>query len=466
MKKIINMVLILCILLMNIPVYANSGPSYWEGKQSSEILTIDDNSPIYVESEDLIFDFTDEDYNNYSLSAKVTAKYMMSNDTENAENVQMAFPFISSIGSFNPEAIHIKAEDEELEFQIFLGDMLNSRTIKDEDDMHFDFSSIAKSITSLEYIPKNYKLDDKGTLHTYDLNSNDENNLNVAIGQSSDENKSRIIAKGFNGFQMSDGVESYISRNIENIELEMFVIGEDVELIFKAYSDVDLKDETDKYSLDLSSKEISIRDYINDVVEIFKEEVDCLDYLADNQIFNLIAKQLDFDIGKNTLNMEKESLISRNFDDMFIVLIYQVDFQANSKRDISVSYNSSGTMDKTETKEPVYTFAYILNPAKNWASFKNLNIEIKPPVTSSNIIDSSLELTRKEDGTYVGNFETLPDEDFFFSLYHNEKITTMDKIKGSLSRNYYGVFILVMFLLAVLIGSIIVISFNKLKKSN
>lgn len=454
-----SMILVVCLLILSTSVYGNSGPSYWEGKQSSEILTIKDNTQIAVEKEDLIFDFTDEDYQNYSLSARVTAKYTMSNKAESSEKVQMAFPFISSIGGFNPDDIDIKVDNELIDFQVFLGDMVHTQNKKNPEDnvedMKFDFESIAKSISNSEYIPRNYNLDDIGNIYKYDVISNSEDGVSIAIEHYNDENKSVIINKGFNGYQMLDGSESFVSRNVVEEELEIFVLGQDVDLKFKAYSDVDLENETDKYSLDIKVEDISMRDYIEDAIEIFKNQVEYLDHIAGNQIFNAFAKQLDEDIEIHMINLNLETLLSIDRMDMFLVLIYDVDFPPNSTKEVSVSYNSSGTMDRTESVEPIYSFAYILNPAKNWASFNDLNIEIKPPESNPYIIDSSLDLIRNEEGIYTGNFENLPDEDLFFSLYYNERITRMDKAKGFLRRNSFMMYNLLTMLLGILIGSII-----------
>lgn len=468
MKRIRNIHLIVFILVITTLGYANSGPSFWQGKQSSEILTIDGDTPIKVEEENLIFDFTEEDYRDYSLSARVTANYTMSNDTEKDENIQMAFPFISSMAEFNPRDVVIEVDNEEIDFQVFLGDMLyrqnKSSPGDDVEDMKFDFESIAKSISKLEYIPQNYNLDDMGTLYKYHVVSTGEDGVNIGIEHVNEENKSKIMTKGFNGYQMIDGVESFVSRNIIENELQVFVIGEDVDLEFKAYSDVDLENETDRYSLDTNIEKVSIRDYLMDAVEIFEKDIQYLDHLGDNQTFNLFTKQLDENIERNIVNLDIENYLSIDRMDMFLVLIYEVDFPGQSIRDVSVSYSSTGTMDRTESIEPIYTFAYILNPAKNWKTFKDLNIEIRPPDENPYIIQSSLELSRQEDGKYMGSFESLPDEDLFFSLYYNEEITRMDKIKGYFSKNLYFVYLIVQILLVAFIVFIIKKIYNILKE--
>ncbi|MGJ0848571.1 hypothetical protein ACR77J_18025 [Tissierella praeacuta] len=93
--------------------YANSGLTYWEGYLSSKILSIEENSLIVVENEDLIFDFSKEEYlerGDHSMSGLVTATYRMSNQSNDNQTIQRVFPAISSLWQFNPENISIKVD--------------------------------------------------------------------------------------------------------------------------------------------------------------------------------------------------------------------------------------------------------------------------------------------------------------------------------------------------------------------
>lgn len=472
MRKMTILILILCILVTNAATYANSGPTYWDGYPSSEILTIDENSPIAVEKEDLIFDFTmDENikHASYSITGLVTAKYTMTNRSEDGQTVQMAFPFISSIQDFNPEAIGIKVNNENIPFEVYIGSELNNRNRTEDREEQLDFSSIVKTISSSEYIPTNYDLNEIGTLYTFDVKSEGQEFINIAVEHNINRDKSRIMSKGFNGYQVIEGTESFIAGIYENENYgyevpEIFHTGEDIEFNFNAYLDGELKEETDNYILDLKTEEISVRDYLLRDVEVSKEKLDYLDYLADNQIFNLYARKTDEFIEKNVMNLGNEILLSQNSVERVFLLIYEVSFQENSSHDVSVSYISRGAMDRRETAEPIYTFDYILNPARNWESFNNLNILIKPPTEHPYIIESSLELIRQEDGVYRGTFEKLPDADFSFSLYNKEKITTMDRIKGYFDKNKYLIIALIPVILGIILGIVNRAIYKRLKR--
>ena len=457
------LVLILLITTTSI-VYANSGPTYWRGYPSLEVLSIEENSPIEVENEKLIFDFSKEEYINkgdYSLSGLVTAIYKMKNPTNNQEKVQMAFPFISSLDHFKPEEIAIKSDGNNIPFQIYIGKdikLKNRKNVETEENI-LDFNKILSSINKEVYSPSYYNLDDIGTLYKYDVRAIGEE-VKIAIDYTIDYEKTKVISKGFNGGSIKDNTERIMSWVSDKEILEVFVLGEDIELGINAYIDGEMTQETDNYSYELTTEKVSIRDYLNKEVEAYKEQFVYNDYLAENQIFNLCAMTLDELIEKDVLNLWIDELFSISSLDRIFVLLYEIEFLPESSKDISVSYLTRGTMDSVETKKPLYSFEYLLNPASNWANFKDLSIEIKPPTEHPYILDSSLELVRSEDGTYTGEFESLPNEDFSFTLFSKEQITFMDKMERKL---YYYLPIILPFIVASIVGFIFKAIYKRLK---
>ena len=467
MKRLTSLILFFILLMTSGALYANSGPIYWNGYPSFEILAIEKNSPIIVDEEDLIFDFTREEYisqNNYSISGLTTVKYTMSNPTDDILITQMAFPFVSMVKDFNSEGISIEVDGEKIPFEVFLGDtLLDSRRNQEVDgNEHLDPNSIVSNIYSLEYTPKNYDLDETGKLYTYDIAPTGKDELMIVIGDYTyNREKTRIMTKGFNGYNNVEGEESINTCIKGSEELEILVFGEDVDFSFSAYLDKEQTKETDEYSLNICTQEISLRDYLSKEVEVYEKEIGYLDKIADNQIFNIVLEKLDEFIEQNIINLDINQLFSLDYSERFFILIYDVEFQSNSTNDVSVSYYSQGSMNMWDTIDPIYTFDYILNPAKNWVSFNDLNIEIRPPAKYPYIIDSSIELEREEDGSYSANFDSLPEENLNFSLYYQEEVTFMDKVKGLFSRNSYFGRNILLSILSVIIGFIINKKFRK-----
>lgn len=437
MRKHSTIIIILILLFTFISgAYANSGPAYWRGYPAIEVLSIEENSTIEIENEKLVFDFSKEEYINkgdYSISGLVTATYKMTNPTSNPETVQMAFPFISSLNHFNPDEIAIRSDGNNIPFQIYIGNdirLKNKKNVETEENK-LDFNKILSSINKEVYSPSYYNLDDIGTLYKYDVKAIEEE-VRIAIDYTIDYEKTRVISKGFNGGSFENNTERIMSWVIDKEILEVFVLGEDIELGINAYADGEMTQETDSYSYELTTEEVSIGDYLNKEVGAYKEQFVYNDYLAENQIFNLYAMTLDELIEKDIVNLWIDQLFSIGSLDRIFVLLYESEFLPESSKDISVSYLARGTMDSVETKEPLYSFEYLLNPAENWANFKDLSIEIKPPKEHPYILESSLELVRNEDGTYTGEFESLPNEDFSFTLFSKEEITLIDKIERQL----------------------------------
>lgn len=181
----------------------------------------------------------------------------------------------------------------------------------------------------------------------------------------------------------------------------------------------------------------------------------------DNQLYNLYAKSLDEYL---TLNMgycsEHDFMEQENYK-RILTLVYTVEFPENSEKEVSVSYKTSGTMDRTETPEPLYSFDYILNPAENWSDFKNLNIEIIVPQDVPYIVKSNIKLTKAEAKVYKATLADLPEDDLTFTLYAHEKITLLDKVEGNL-KNSFGYFTpLVIVLLIIGVISLVGVMFKR-----
>lgn len=431
--QIFTIILILLTSFWNL-AYANSGPTYWRGYPSLELLSVEENNPIVVEKEDLIFDFSREEYlehGSYSISGLVTAAYRMSNNTLEDKSVHMAFPIISSIREFNPEDVAIEMNGESIPFKVYIGDEV--RKFKNMESMEeyngLDFETIVQSINKGIYTPRHYDLNEIGTLYTYDVSVAPKDRVYFSIDYTYDTEKTKIIDKGFNRYEMDEG-KTRISTLIQDDEtLEIYVIGEDVDFNISGFLDSELLEETQDYTYEVKRENISIEDYLKRSIEDYKASDRYGGYLTDNQLCSLVYEELDDAIERNVVNISMDGFYYFDEMDRIILLGYEVDFPRESKRDISVSYISKGAMSMMETYEPLYTFEYLLNPAKRWSSFSNLNVEIRPPKSNPYIVDSSIALHRDMEGNYIGNFESLPDRDLYFVLYFKDKVTFGDRAK-------------------------------------
>ncbi len=348
-----------------------------------------------VENEELIFDFSKEEYlerGAHSISGLVTAKYRMSNQTNDNQTVQMAFPIISSLREFNPEDIAIKVDNKTIPFDIYIGDEIRNIRKDNQEDDKLNFKQIVKSINKEVYSPLHYDLNEVGILYTYDVSTTSEDNVNFVIEYIGNHEKTKIISKGFNGYR-EDNNEVRITAWIRDKEtLEVFVIGEDIDFNISGFSDGELLKKTNNYSYEVKKENITIEDYLKKSIMDYKESARYNEYLADNQLFNLFSKELDETFGHNVRCLWIENFYSLDYEDRIFVFVYETSFPSQNRRDVSVSYIARGTMDRTSTYDPLYTFEYLLNPAEKWADFNNLNIEIKPPKAHPFIIATGIPL--------------------------------------------------------------------------
>jgi hypothetical protein len=126
-----------------------------------------------------------------------------------------------------------------------------------------------------------------------------------------------------------------------------------------------------------------------------------------------------------------------------------------TSREISVSYLSTGTMDKRETTTPKYTFSYLLSPASLWNGFNNLDMEIRTSETEPYLLESTLGFENTADRNYTASFEALPDKDLVFTVYKSEKVTLSDRFNGWLSRSYGLIFMLTLLLPPIIVFAIL-----------
>lgn len=478
MKK--NISLFICIVFTlsfsNI-VFANAGPTYWEGYPSSEILSVDKNTNIKVENEDLIFDFSVNDnpetgelyYDGYTLSGRVAATYQMHNPTDDAQLVQMAFPFVGYTGNLARQNISITVDGIALPYEIYAGDVVGNRrgSVEEENKSVFDFDQIVSGITNEPYEAESFSGDETGTLYTITVSPDSGQRINYAIGFQHNPEKTKIISKNFNRFERSDNKIRLASWCDRPTIVEIYVLGEGINFNEEAFTDGQLTQKTDSYVAETTTQEVELKAYLLKLAEEnpwseYEDENENDRYnLSETQLYNIYAKALDRYFTQNAGFISENDLMSQKHQDRIFTLVYNVEFPPDSTKSVSVSYKSSGTMDMRETGKPMYTFDYILNPASNWSGFNNFNLKIITPQETPYIVKSSIELNKEESNIYTANLNSLPDEDLYFTLYENEKITLLDKATGKLHRSFGYMYPVVIMVITIIIGIVAAITILK-----
>jgi hypothetical protein len=110
-------------------------------------------------------------------------------------------------------------------------------------------------------------------------------------------------------------------------------------------------------------------------------------------------------------------------------------------------------------------FLYLLRPAAGWKGFGSLSITVIPNKSRPYIIDSSLMLTRNSwTGIYTGIFDTLPDKDFYFTLYSKDKMDGPRTNRGMIKTAAVFLMPLIIIFLLAAVGLIVWLILRNRKK--
>jgi len=418
-------------------LFANSGPVFWQGYPSSEVMSVAEGSPIRVESENLTFDFSGSEAAGYSVDGKVTAVYEMVNPTAEQQSVQMAFPFVGTLAGLSSEDIAVAADNRILPYVAYPGAVADGHgnPTADTKDISFNFADIVGGITNAPYEALNFKENEIGRLYKLDVEPSEDKEINFAVDFTFDNNRTKIITKNFDRYERDGGKTRIAAWCREPKQFEICVLGEAIDFGTNAYLDGELAEETDLYTCKVTTEEIELKTYIMDYAGMDRGLKNS-GRLSVPALYNLYAGVLDRCFTLNAgYSSEYDLMEQRNFERL-LTLVYTVEFPPESKREVSVRYKASGTMDRRETSEPIYSYDYILNPAQNWGGFKNLSVKIIPPEETPYIVRSSVDLVREESGIYTAFLESLPEEDLSFALYEKEEITFLDKVAGNLYSSF------------------------------
>jgi hypothetical protein len=135
---------------------------------------------------------------------------------------------------------------------------------------------------------------------------------------------------------------------------------------------------------------------------------------------------------------------------------------------LSVSYPMDGAFS-AYYKPTLYSYNYISNPAKNWASFGSFTINIYTNSDNPYVINTNLEFAKISENGYQYVSNGVPKSNISFSICASEK-PKYDKKQGNISSKVWiqiVIWSIISLSLAGLIvsGIIIVVKKSKLKKS-
>ena len=418
------LILVISLFVPN-AAFANAAPVYLERYPSFNMAPMDD-CPIRVERENLTFKITERS----ASEANVTATYTLLNTSAETINVPMIFPFVSD--GYGGIGAEIKFNGQALDYEIFIAGSVDVRDYLGNPEAFNQQVEIDKIINNLNeplYEPQYF--DDNARATLYEVTFKPPTERQSQISFNLDTEKTRVLTFGFSGFSINENGDCTVSTYVGDRDLErtcyLLVLGKDsLNILSNAYDDVLARSS-------VNAKEFIMHNLTNN--EHF--------WLDDNRnienFYAMFIKEIDRSFEEWQLVSSESMVMEQIFNlNNISVLLYEVEFEADSINEMRLTYPMSATLDKTKTMDYVNTFAYILNPAKKFSGFGGIDIRIELNSESPYIIESSMPLREDNRGIYTTSLDRLPDQDLVFSTYPKKEVTFIDSTAAQILPQGYG----------------------------
>lgn len=447
MKKVKKILLSLVIVLAIIACdgvtlsYANSAQSHWDGVDGNGLAVKEADSPIVVEKELLTFDLQEFPKNYYfdlddflSYGGKVTAEYTFYNPSDYTVTSTLAFPFGSQpdyaniydeqtgdyVSSADTAKYQITAKGKAVETSVRY--TLSSQT---EFDVQQELQKIKESYIEDEFFLSTTKV----TKYTYIVGGARKEGLidkekyraaNIAFDLSGGNGKTKIYFPDYSGFHLQKNGDGRFSKWADNGDVvTIYAIGEPLTtpITFKCYKDGGVKN---KEEIDGT---VSLVDTVTcDFEDFVLENYEATLGISKVDWYNAVVCALQ-NGGKSN---EKFNFI---FDDYGLCYGGE-NFAAKLMRwyEYSLTFAPEEKIVNVVTapiypsinlnyQPSVFSYSYLLSPAKTWKNFGGLNIVVNTPYYISN---ASLQGFVKTDFGYKLTLDGLPNEELTFYLSTSE----------------------------------------------
>lgn len=400
--------------ISTIVVTANSGPTYWQGTSGAELLSIDEDTPIEVIEENLVFDFREIADEGYTISSWITASYEMHNTSEDIENAMMTFPMMS-FNPINHEDIQITVDGEKVAYE------LHPHSIYEDEDR--EFSNIVGNIQSDYRKDTIFNGSTDGNLWTLNLRTSSSEYKEITLDLIFDPSKTQLLTDGFTSGHYEYGHVVIGADLKEGDEAYVYFKGEKPAMVLSENASI-------------SVENMSFTDYYNTYIvsRINRDnEHSEVDYLTtqynDVSLFNMLVERLQIYVYNQSSVVDIEQLVAILEGEQIVSANYEVSFEPGQTRTVEVSYKVKASMKNKSyggREDASYTFEYFLSPAKSWLEFGELNVDILIDETLWQIEDSSLTLESVASG-YRQTFQGLPEEDLFIILTRHQTTKSVDE---------------------------------------
>lgn len=390
---------------------ANSAQKSWSGVSSTGALIVGEDCPLTVRSEKLAFDIPqfpemfrggDDTDVMQDYKAAVTATYEIENPADYDVNVSLAFPFGAVPYYFDStqllsSAYSVKADGKDVERKVRYTyvegkwnlDFVTAEATAKLKDEKASFGWVNADTTVVEY--------------TYSVSGAHIDDYYVYVRTSGNPD-SRVFGYTDLYRETSAGGEYGIyTVNDRRITFYLVYSGQEPA--------VDLHAESNNVAIDFKAEKISetrmtLGEYA-DKTFAFADDSES----AKTDWFNVVA---DY-----TANSEKASSVrlfgkEEDFINENVMCWYEYDLFVPAGETVVNSVTAPLFPAVDLSYDPgIYTYDYLLSPAKGWAEFGSLDIEINTPYY---VLDAQENGFEKTEAGYKKSFASLPDGELSFRL--------------------------------------------------
>lgn len=395
----------LSILLALAPaVSANSGPTSWRGTTASGMVVTGDSCPIEVVHEDLTFRITElpeagswDTAAFESYSDHVTAQYTFHNPTDADVTATLLFPFgfvpDYAPTRWTPQWQYTVTADGEpvqtvLRHSLDWGDefvMVEDSARLYDDFMEHPFYSREMTVTKHVYRPEG-------------VDWEEYNSIRAMLRLDSDPAYTKYLLDPANSFGVKEDHATAGSSLRESDVAELYIIGR-------------LPDSGLSWTLSKRGEPIEGTMELVDVEEMTLEEYLLSDWEEDSgvsrvDLYNASVQMLD--------RVENAfGYLSAGFR-MELMRWYQYELTIPAGETLVNTVTAPLYPDINSGWEPaVYTYRYLLSPARGWADFGTLNIRVETPFYMT---QCNLGEFEKTEAGYILELDSLPPTEMEFVL--------------------------------------------------
>ncbi|NLO63905.1 MAG: hypothetical protein GX095_01510 [Clostridiales bacterium] len=197
----------------------------------------------------------------------------------------------------------------------------------------------------------------------------------------------------------------------------IFVIGEDISDISIKAVDMQGNGFGDGILSELVREEMAIDLYISSYAQSELDGDNAIDY-DEARILTIGAIKNFIDGDERILDMSYLGISL--FDSARLILLSYTAELEEGQNEVIITYPIINGGFNNHYRPSKYTYSYISSPAKNWKSFGSLTVRIYPSADAPFVIDSSLNMQRQEDGSYVCTISGVPDNNITIVLCASE----------------------------------------------